>query len=165
MEKRGISPVIATVILVLITIIIAVIILLWARGYIGESIEKSFGGKTEPIERFCGELDFVADIVVNPSNDKSLLIDVTNRKDVPIYGFEVKKVMSSSKTKVAPLAIASDFAVTSGETERITVSSEQRFSPGNEFSLAPALLGEVESGSYKKFYICDDKYGVQERAT
>ncbi len=164
MEKKGVSPIIATVLLVLITIIIAIIILIWARSFIGESIEKSFGGETEPIEHFCGELDFVADVSVDPGNSKRLFIDITNRRDVPIYGLEVKKVSGSSKTKIGNLGIASDYAVTSGETERITILGSSSFSSGHQFSLTPALLGEVQSGAYRKFYVCEEKFGVEEIA-
>ncbi len=164
MQKKGVSPIIATVLLILITIIIAVIILLWARSFIGESIEKSYGGETEPIDHFCSQLDFVADVAIDPANSKRLLIDITNRKDVPIYGIEVKKVSGSSKVKVGALAVASDQAVTSGETERISVVGTSAFFAGQKFTITPALLGEVESGAYRKFYICDDKFGVQENA-
>lgn len=162
MQKKGVSPVIATVLLILITIIIAVIILLWARSFIGESIEKSFGGATEPIQHFCSEVDFVADVAVDPDNSKRLLIDITNRKDVPIYGIEVRQVSSSSKVKVGNLGIASDSAVTSGETERIAILGTSGFLKDQTFSITPALLGEVESGARRAFYICEDKYGVEE---
>ena len=44
-KKRGLSPVIASVLLILLVLVLASIIFLWARGFIGEQIEK-FG---EPI--------------------------------------------------------------------------------------------------------------------
>ncbi len=164
MKRRGVSPIIATTLLVLITIIIAVIVLLWAKSFIGETIEKSFGGETEPIDHFCSRLEFVADVAVDPTNSKRLLIDITNRKDVPIYGLEIKRIDSASKLKIGSLAISSDYAITSGETERIALISSNVLKSGDKFSITPALLGEVESGAYKKFYICEDKYGVSETA-
>jgi len=38
--KKAVSPVVATVLLILIVVILAVIVFLWARGFIGESLTK-----------------------------------------------------------------------------------------------------------------------------
>ena len=38
--KKGLSPIIATVLLIVITLIIAMIIFLWAKNFIGEKTKK-----------------------------------------------------------------------------------------------------------------------------
>ena len=39
-DKRAISPVVATVLLIVLVLILAAIIFLWARGFVGEQVEK-----------------------------------------------------------------------------------------------------------------------------
>ena len=40
MNKKAVSPIISTVLLIMIVIILAIIILLWSRGFIKEAITK-----------------------------------------------------------------------------------------------------------------------------
>jgi flagellin-like protein len=56
MKKKGVSPVIATVLLVSIVIILGVIIFLWARGFVEESAQK--GGRA--VDMSCDDVNFEA---------------------------------------------------------------------------------------------------------
>ena len=40
-NKKAVSPMISTVLLIMIAIIIAIIILIWGRGFIKEKLDKS----------------------------------------------------------------------------------------------------------------------------
>ena len=53
-DVRGLSPVIASVLLILMVLVLAVLIFLWARGFVSEQVEK-FG---KPIEQICSSVDF-----------------------------------------------------------------------------------------------------------
>lgn len=42
-NKRGLSPIIATVLLIFLVLILASIVFLWARGFFSEQLEKGGG--------------------------------------------------------------------------------------------------------------------------
>jgi len=79
-EKEGVSPVIATVLLVAMVIVIALIVFLWIKGIGGEVITKFEG---QNIEMVCGDVDFSSDY----TNDR---IHISNTGNVPIFGMKMK---------------------------------------------------------------------------
>src|SRR3989338_2982621 len=80
LNRSGLSPVIATVLLISITLILAAIIFIWARSVVKEKTEK-FG---EPIENFCQEVNFEAEA-------DSSSVFIINRGNVGLYGVDVRK--------------------------------------------------------------------------
>jgi flagellin-like protein len=83
MNKRGkkaLSPVIATVLLIMMVLILAIIILLWSKAFIKEQILKF----DKPIENVCNEVSIKT--FVNPDNTYGF----TNTGNVPIYSVNVK---------------------------------------------------------------------------
>ena len=48
-EKKGVSPIISTVLLIVIVIILAIIILLWSRGFVKEIITKEIAGNEKRV--------------------------------------------------------------------------------------------------------------------
>lgn len=164
-NKRGLTPIVATILLVALVVIIAVIILIWARSAIDESIEKSYGGNAERIENFCDDVSFSTDIYLKdgtgtPKKSARLVIDLTNKGDVPLYGVQIKKKKAGSKIN-AGLAVP-DYGVKSGETQKIgDFSIGIEFEEQDDLIISPVLLGEV--GDNKKYYICGDDYGLEEK--
>lgn len=80
-EKRGISPVVATTLLVAIVIIIALIIFLWFRNIGGETCTKFQG---QNIELVCGDSEFFADY--DPIKGE---LYISNTGNVPIFGINI----------------------------------------------------------------------------
>ena len=78
--KKALSPVITTILLVMIAIILAIIILMWARGFIKEGVQK-FDNPIEDVRR---------DVVFNAQVAGSKEISVINSGSVPIYKFGVE---------------------------------------------------------------------------
>src|SRR3989344_3356293 len=78
-RKKGVSPIVATVLLVALVIVTALIIFLWFRGFVGESVTK-FG---KNIELVCDEVKF--DASYSGSN-----FYISNNGNVPIFGMKVK---------------------------------------------------------------------------
>ncbi len=74
-EKKAISPVIATVLLVALVIVIGVIIMMWFQGTVEESITK-FGGKN--IKLVCGDVEFEASY-----SSESEKLQISNIGNVP----------------------------------------------------------------------------------
>ncbi|MEK6933489.1 MAG: archaellin/type IV pilin N-terminal domain-containing protein [Nanoarchaeota archaeon] len=160
-EKRGLSPVIATTLLILIAVIIAVIILLWIRSYIGEKAEKDLGGGPIALENACKEVKFDADAKLEFENQRTnLKVHVGNNGNVPIYGIEVKKKGFASVSSVRAVNTRSpNLAIASGEDEDLELSDVNNVEIGNDLVIVPIVLGESKKA--KKAYVCEEQYGVE----
>lgn len=84
-SKRGLSPVIATVLLVVLAIVLAGMVFMWARGFLTEQVEKQ--GK--PVEQVCADVNFDKQTQIYGDY---LDLQVNNIGNVHIYGFDVKFV-------------------------------------------------------------------------
>ena len=80
-KKRGISPVIATVLLIAMVIVIGLIIFIWFKGMVGESVTK-FG---KNIQLVCDDVDF--DASYSSSEETLQLVNIGN---VPIFKMNMK---------------------------------------------------------------------------
>lgn len=143
MQRRGVSPVIATVLLVLISIILAGIILVWAQSFVKEKAQKS----GEPIENSCARIIFEAEAFASTQT-----IHIVNRGDVPIYGIEIRKKGLGSEIKVG-LFDSDTNTIANGETGQIDVSETGSISEGDNLVIVPIVLGESSAGT--KAYTCD----------
>ena len=157
MKKRvkGLSPIIATVLLVAMVIVIALVVFLWIRGMTEEAITK-FGDTGEPlnIQLVCGDVSFEASY-----SEETLYI--TNPGSVPIFGMNVK-VISDGEYTTKNLREESAQWPKTGLNQGGTFSDSnlELETEGSEIVLVPVLIGESESG--KKIYVCDEnQYGYQ----
>ncbi|MBI5803848.1 hypothetical protein HY450_01245 [Candidatus Pacearchaeota archaeon] len=140
--KRGLSPVIATVLLVSLGLILAIAIFFWARSFIGDSIVKG----ERDIKQSCEKVFFQADAYNGE-------LHVENLGSVPIRGFELsKKQIIGEITKIAELE---EGTISAGQTA--TIELPQGVSSGDTVIVVPILLGETETT--KKAYICDKENG------
>jgi flagellin-like protein len=135
-SKKGLSPVITTILLVLLAVILAGIIFLWAKGFVKEGLVK-FG---EPIERACEKIKFEAAI----SGEDILL---TNRGDVPIYKLRVVSSSAGSSS-----GVESSQAINPGESKTITEVSAVSGS-----KVVPIILGTSKDNAVQE-YECPKKY-------
>jgi flagellin-like protein len=143
-KKKGLSPVMATILLVAIALILAVIIFLWARNFIGETITKN----ERNIEQSCDEVNFVAE-----AYGGNLYLE--NTGSVPIYAVEmkVKRVLGD----IEDLEEFQGTGVKSGETGSVSLPSQ--VSSGDSVIVIPVLLGETTTK--KKPHPCDEVYGEE----
>src|SRR3989344_3755796 len=95
-NKRGLSPVIATVLLVLLALVLALIIFLWVRSWLGEKIQKDLGEGMILIEEACKNVGYKGEVVKDTVGG-SVEVLVENTKNVPIYGIKLIKVSKGSK--------------------------------------------------------------------
>jgi flagellin-like protein len=140
--KRGLSPVIATVLLISLALILAIIIFLWARTLINENILK-FG---EPIENACEDIFF--DSEATPTE-----IKIVNRGNVPIYGIEFRKIKLGSIITEKTLE---EGVVNIGETHSFTITGINK---GEEVLIIPIILGEQNEKSVS--HTCDERFGIR----
>ncbi|MFA4960190.1 MAG: archaellin/type IV pilin N-terminal domain-containing protein [Candidatus Pacearchaeota archaeon] len=142
-SKKGLSPVIATVLLIMLVLILAALIFLWARGIIGEQIEKN--GRA--IKNVCSSVNFEVELVQNSTGS---YLEAINRGSVAIYSFDLKMIKGgdSSVGKV-------QFGVDVGES--ISESINENLETGTEKMVVyPVLIGNIKGGSSNKPYTCTD---------
>jgi len=141
--RKGISPVIATVLLVAIVIIIALIVFLWFKA-MGEEVITKFG---KNVELSCGDVEFLAEY----SNGELI---ISNTGNVPIFGIKVTAEGAGSeknydlKNNLAPEwpdlglnpggIFSADIGIEIGSAEKII--------------LTPVLMGTSDRG--ERIYIC-----------
>ncbi|MFQ5531595.1 MAG: archaellin/type IV pilin N-terminal domain-containing protein [Candidatus Nanoarchaeia archaeon] len=148
-NKKAVSPVIATVLLVGMVVVIGLIIFLWFRGMVSETITK-FDGTN--IEIICG------DVVFEASYDSALSeLSVVNTGSVPIYNLKLK-ISGAGGYDTEDLGL-NGAELNSGGATTADISSYEVVE-GNELTLIPVLLGLNEDGEQESF-ICDEKDGVK----
>jgi len=139
-NKRGLSPIIASVLLILIVMVLAALIFVWAKGFVNEKVTKN----KEVIENSCPQINIKAEAYGGQ-------VHISNEGTIPVYGLEIikKTLGSSSGSGVLPF----DSTIVSGATGKIEFPSNVL--EGDSITVLPVLLGESSSG--KKSYTCSDK--------
>ena len=147
MKKRGISPVIATVLLIAMVVVIALIIFIWFRGMVGEGAEK-FG---KNVELVCEDVEFEAEY----SSGNLNLVNIAN---VPIFQVNIKiEGEGRYETKTIDDQTAGwDLGLAQGGTFSGDISSIVG-DLDDKITVFPILLAEGKDG--RKTYICGGQYG------
>ena len=145
MKKKGVSPVIATVLLIVIVLILAVIIFLWAKSFVGERAEK-FGSA---IELSCDKTNFEVGLYRSPNT-----LEILNKGTVPLYGF-VLKLQGDAEVKIT--ARVEDATIRSGESKSFELE-DTTLNIGDNYLVIPIILGETDTD--KVPYTCGDQYHI-----
>ena len=143
-EKKAISPVVSTVLLIVIVIMLAVIIFIWAQGLFKEKIEKFEG----PIEDSCPSVDFVA-------SQQAGKLSISNRGNVPIYIASVKKQKTGTE-KVDDYIVNLDAGESTDPQDPVTLVDISGY---EKITIIPVLLGK--SGKKTQPYTCPEEYGFE----
>ncbi len=153
--KKGLSPVVSTILLIVIVIIIAIIIFLWARRFIGEIGEKEILGVRKSVDKFCPEVKFEASVETDASGDK--LLYMINTGDVPIYELSIKQMNTGTGTSIVRnLTIQLE----GGSTYNPENEDDRKMDWGyNKIVIIPVLLGETSKTRQK--YTCEEEFGVE----
>lgn len=150
-KKRGLSPVITTVLLIVLVIVSIAIVFLWFRGMVEEGVTK-FG---KNIKLACDDVEFDADY-------NSGTLSIVNNGNIPIFkvslkistegNFETEDITEISGGENWPTtglaqggAFSGNIGSTVGSADKITVS--------------PILIGTSSNG--QKTYICGGQYGKE----
>ena len=151
--KKGVSPIIATVLLIAIVIVLVVVIFLWLRGTIKDAITK--GG--ENVELVCDKVKIRASY----SDPK---IEIVNDGDIPIYDFNIKFVrVGESNTKDVKELLPSLWptkGLLKGASFSGDISSEVNVLPkATKLLVTPVLRGTSSDG--EKVYDCGENFGYE----
>lgn len=145
-NKKAISPVIATVLLIAMVIVIGLIVFLWFRGMVEE--EKTKFGKN--IKLVCSDVEFEANY-----DSVSGKLDISNDGNVPIFSMKVQIFEEGSHTTKNLKDISNEWPATglnSGRTFSGNIKSE--VGSASKIILIPVLVGISEEG--EKAYTCDE---------
>ena len=149
LSKKGITPVIATTLLIAIVIVLAGIVFVWARGFVGEAVQKN----DEPIERSCERVSLDVSIA---QSDSDVSLDVNNQGNVPLAGFKIALDRDGSVD------------VLSVEGSSLNIGTSKRFSLREIYdrsvtsaSVVPVLRGK--RGESVQDYVCNERYGIEAR--
>lgn len=147
MKKRGISPVIATVLLIAMVVVLGLIIFLWFRGFTQEAVTKF----DTNVELVCNDVTFDTSYF----DGKLSLINTGN---VPIYRVKIKSLGLGSYTtrELSTKNNWPDLGLNQGDT-----FSQSIIGPDSEIEeiiIIPVLMGNSRSG--QKSFTCDEaQYG------
>jgi flagellin-like protein len=142
-RKRGISPVIASVFMILLVLVLATIIFLWAKGFISEQVEK-YG---ENIENYCERVNF--EIAKYSGN-----LEVKNSGNVDIRSFEIEKTLGgNTEMESFPFSVDAGQAA-SGFIGDIKMEDGR---VPDEVFIYPVLVGKVRGENRNSVYTCLDK--------
>ncbi len=154
-RKKGVSPVIATVLLIAMVIVIGLIIFLWVRGLTEETITK-FGKKN--IKLVCRDVQFQASY----SSD---ILSISNTGTVPIYSMSIKLSGGGSFTTIdlreenkSDLIFWPKLGINQGEAYSENISRYVT-ADKDEITIIPVLIGK--SKKVEKVHTCDEKDGFK----
>jgi len=145
-DKKALSPVIATVLLIALVLVLASIVFLWARGFVSERIEK-FGGI--PIQETCSEVGFDFEIYPREGGGE-YDFEIVNQGNIPIYDFELKQFQGGNSFPGAldPLGA---FSINSGDSKSI---SAIHLGTIDKIILYPRILGSISGSNKGQVFTC-----------
>jgi flagellin-like protein len=146
-NKKALSPVIATALLIMLVLVLAVTIFFWLRGLISEQVEK----KGADIKFSCDNVN----VEVKKTTLNKLVI--TNRGNVPVEYFEIRQTTAGTSV-TRNSNEAGDSSVIAGDSISISIptSNPNAINPSAEFVLFPVLVGNVKGDTTnRKYYTCE----------
>ena len=150
-DKKGLSPVIATVLLVGLVVVSGLIIFMWFRGLTQEAITKF----DQNIQLVCNDVQFDASYSETTGD-----LAIKNIGSVPIYRFKVVISSPGSKdTKDIKEDLAPETWPENGLSEGAAISINVGGLSG-DITLIPVLVGTSQKGAQASFTCDENLYGV-----
>lgn len=140
--KRGVSPVVSTILLIMIVIILAIIILLWSVGFVKEVYTKEVDGKEQSVDNICKILTI--DAIIN--NDGSF--GIRNSGNVPIYKIKLKvTAKDSGDSTIGEVMDQDGHSVSLGPGQSAIISQPgENYGDYEEVKVIPILLAKKQGG-------------------
>lgn len=141
-KKRGIAPIISTVLLIALAIALVGLIFVWAKGFIGKSSEQ---GKNV-LSVSCENVAFEADMEgsgIKIINEGNMNISIT-----------IKKIAAGEESICEPEENGERVIITSQETKIIP----DICSLSGNLDVIPVIVEKSADGE-NEFYLCDERFG------
>ena len=134
-NKKAVSPIIATVLLIMIVIVLAIIIIIWSQGFIKEMITKEVLGKKSRLDEWCNQINLKGLI----NEDRTFAIK--NEGQIPIFAFNIKTVSGGD---------SSLDRVSESLNPTYTLPVDISLDSHDSIKVMSILLGSTEEGSTKE---------------
>lgn len=134
-KRRGLSPIVASVLLILMVVVLISMIFLWGRTF----LEEQTGDSERPVGELCSSVNF------NVMLDGSNVLEIINLGNVNISALELK-MYSTGNSEIIKI----DVNIPAGESVRHDVSFIGNIGSFDEIEVFPVLSG----GSSKKQFTC-----------
>ena len=134
-NKKAVSPIIATVLLIMIVIVLAIIIIIWSRGFISEIINKEILGNEKRLDEWCSQRNLEG--LINQDGTFA----IKNKGQVPIFAFNVKTVSAGDSNLER---------VSESLNPSYTLPFDIYLSSYDSIKVIPILLGTTDEGSTKE---------------
>lgn len=141
MSKKGLSPIIATAMLITLTLVLASIVFLWARGFISEQIQK-FG---QPVERQCDNIEWKISYR-SSSPAKARYFDISNNGNININSINLK-IISGNNEKSENYKLNLNI----GQADSLILDTIIEGKEAEKVIFYPVLLGSSRDGTSKGF--------------
>jgi flagellin-like protein len=150
LQKKAVTPLVSTVILIMIVVVLALIIIAWSGVFFKEAITKEIAGEKKTAEQRCSEI--VVESFINPEPDETF--GFKNIGNIPIYSIKIKLSDFNGGSSIITMdeftggVVNPSFSVT-----LIDIESGGKLIHSNyeQVKIIPILLGTSESGEVQKF--------------
>lgn len=146
--RKGVSPVVSTILLIMIVVVAAIIILLLIRSFMKEAISKQDANGNEiEISKMC------SDVVLTPVLNEDGSFGVINEGNVPLSSITLKLSSGGSITSVS----VGDF-INPGYSQMVDSLNANDY---EAIKVIPVLRGKIKnSGLVSQSYICPESDGI-----
>ncbi len=150
MNKKALSPVVATILLVAIVVAISFTVFLWFNTLAEEVITK-FDDKN--IKIVCKDVQFQAEF-------SEMTLSIFNSGNVPIYDMKVK-VGVEGDYQIHDLSEIADSwpSIGLGQGQSFAQDISAQASLQTKLIIIPELIGSSKTGD--KTHLCEEKYGQE----
>ncbi|MEK6830826.1 MAG: archaellin/type IV pilin N-terminal domain-containing protein [Nanoarchaeota archaeon] len=158
LNKNAVSPIISTVLLIMIVIVLAFIILLWSRGFIKEAITKEVAGKESSVNKLCQEIQ------IRPVINEDDTFGFENTGNIPIYAYNIK-LSAGGSSETIKISKEEGGSVNPGFTaivdrDKIGGRGYSNFQGEDEgIKIIPVLLGRLQNSNSNQEFPCPDENG------
>jgi len=149
--KRAVSPIIATVILVMLVMVLASIVFMWAKGFFSEDVAKF----DQAIENSCERVNLKA--IISEGGGGTNILIIQNNGQIPVYNIAYKIVSSGSidwQEHDRSALIDNENLLEIGSAKSLGILGGPLV-PTNPEAVVPILRGKTSSGKLKE-YICEE---------
>lgn len=143
MNKKALSPLIASIFLIVLALAIAPLILIWSKSLILN---------LSPNEQSCTDVNFNVGIY---KQGNTYYLDITNIGNVQLVGVQIKLIESGS----IKLKEEIEKTIPKGSSESLILNSLNEQDENKKLIIVPMVLAETEKGKTK--YACQDTYGME----
>jgi len=150
MGKKGLSPVVATILLVALVVTIGFTVFLWFNNLTEEVITK-FDNKN--IKLVCDDVQFQAGF-------QGMTLSIFNSGNVPIYNMKIKVGVTGNYQVYDLSEIADSWPSTGlGQGQSFAQDISTQAIDQTKIIVIPELIGSSKEGD--KTYVCEERYGQE----